>query len=62
MSYFDETLLQASGMLKPMGAHCLVLCLMVVADCVELLEMFHSTGFVHCDVKPDNIMLNYFRN
>lgn len=26
-------------------------------QCVELLEKVHASGYVHCDIKPENIML-----
>lgn len=24
---------------------------------VELLRKFHAAGYIHCDIKPDNILL-----
>ena len=24
---------------------------------MDLLEVFHDEGFIHCDIKPDNIMI-----
>ena len=27
---------------------------------VDLLEVFHDQGYIHCDIKPDNIMIGDF--
>jgi serine/threonine protein kinase len=30
---------------------------------VDLLERFHDQGYIHCDIKPDNIMIgDYMRD
>jgi serine/threonine protein kinase len=28
---------------------------------VDLLETFHGKGYIHCDLKPDNIMIGDFK-
>lgn len=27
----------------------------------NLIESFHASGYIHCDIKPDNIMIGDFR-
>lgn len=35
---------------------------MSLAICiVDLLETFHDKGYIHCDLKPDNIMIGDFK-
>jgi serine/threonine protein kinase len=29
---------------------------------IDLLEKFHDQGFIHCDLKPDNIMIGNYVN
>jgi serine/threonine protein kinase len=30
---------------------------------VDLMERFHDQGYIHCDIKPDNIMIgDYMRD
>lgn len=29
---------------------------------VDLIERMHDKGYIHCDIKPDNIMIGDFKS
>lgn len=48
--------------LKRNKKHFSLKCVMCMAiKIVDLLEAFHDQGFIHCDLKPDNIMIGDYQ-
>lgn len=35
--------------------------LTIGACLVDLLKKFHDEGYVHCDLKPDNVMIGNYK-
>jgi len=50
--------LSIKDILKRNKKHFTVKCIMSLGiELISLLEKLHSLGYIHCDIKPDNIMI-----
>ena len=50
--------LSIKDILKRNKLHFSIKCIISLAiQIIELLEKFHDQGYIHCDIKPDNIMI-----
>jgi serine/threonine protein kinase len=56
--------LSIKDLLKKNKRHFSIKCVMTMGlQLLDLLEKFHGEGFIHCDLKPDNIMIgNYMKD
>lgn len=55
--------LSVKDILKRNKKHFSIKCIMTMGlQLVELLERFHDQGYIHCDLKPDNIMIGNYVN
>ena len=56
--------LSIKDILKKNKRHFTIKCVMAMGiQLLDLLEKFHGEGFIHCDLKPDNIMIgNYIKD
>jgi serine/threonine protein kinase len=54
--------LSVKDVLKKNKKHFSLKCVMSLGvKLVDLLEVFHDEGFIHCDLKPDNIMIGDYQ-
>ena len=52
--------LSIKDILKKNKRHFSIKCVMTMGlQLLDLLEKFHGEGFIHCDLKPDNILLDF---
>jgi serine/threonine protein kinase len=56
--------LSIKDILKKNKRHFSIKCVMTMGlQLLDLLEKFHGEGFIHCDLKPENIMIgNYLKD
>jgi serine/threonine protein kinase len=44
------------------GKHFSLKTVMTIGAClIDLLKQFHEKGYIHCDLKPDNIMIGDYK-
>jgi serine/threonine protein kinase len=53
--------LSIKDILKRNRKHFSVKCIMTIGlQLVDLLEKLHEVGYIHCDLKPDNVMVGNY--
>jgi serine/threonine protein kinase len=56
--------LSIKDILKRNNRHFSLICIISIGiQLIDLMEKFHDKGYIHCDIKPDNIMIgDYMRD
>ena len=55
--------LSLKDILKRSKKHFSTKCVMTIGiQMLDRLEKFHDEGFIHCDIKPDNILIGNYTN
>ena len=49
--------------MKKKNSHFSIKCVVSLSlRLIDLLEKLHQIGYIHCDIKPENIMIGDYKN